>query len=189
MTSHPVLALNANASVLGVWHWSRAINAIFRDVAYPLSEYDAEVRSPSRAFRIPSVVMLRKYWSHDRPASFTRRNVFLAYMTPSAEGPSWRCALSGRVVHDQRELTFDHVVPRSKGGATTWDNIVLATHAANNEKGDRTLERAGMRLHVRMRQPSEREIALADVLSDYQDPPTDWVDYLGNTYWTVPLDP
>lgn len=191
-TAYPTLALNADFSVMGVWTWREAIAAVFNDRVSVVAEYARLARSPSTSMRIPSVVALREYHSHHRPAAFTRRNLRLAYAIPTPSGPAWRCALSGALITDPEDITMEHIVPRARGGRNAWDNVVIAKSEPNNRKGDRTLAEAGMTLHVRVLAPTERDIALADVLTGYRDPPTDWIDYVGGrseSYWTVPIEP
>ena len=75
--------------------------------------------------RLPSVVSLKTYVKPSRHPAFTRFNVFL------------RDRFSCQYCGEREELTFDHVVPRSKGGTTTWENVVAACSACNLRKGDR----------------------------------------------------
>ena len=101
------------------------------------------VRSPSLRIPIPEVVLLLAYDripSHEAP--FTRRNLFLR--------DDFTCQYCGRRCAGDR-LSIDHVIPRSRGGATSWENCVLACVTCNARKADRTLKEAGLRL---LRQPN-----------------------------------
>ncbi|MFM9162471.1 MAG: HNH endonuclease, partial [Methylocystis sp.] len=89
---------------LSLWCWQDAIKAVFLDRVNIVSEYDRTVKSPSFEIRIPSVVSLKEYVRPSRHPAFTRFNVFLR--------DRFSCQYCGQ----QDELTFDHVIPRSKGG-------------------------------------------------------------------------
>src|SRR6202011_1324886 len=113
----PVLVLNADFRPLSyfplsLWSWQDAIKAVFMDRVSVLSEYEVEVRSPSVTMRLPSVIALKDYIPSARRPAFTRFNVFLR--------DAFHCQYCG----DRRptpDLTFDHVIPRSRGGRTTWE--------------------------------------------------------------------
>ena len=113
---YPALVLNADFRPLSyfplsLWSWQDAVKAVFLDRVSVLSEYETEVRSPSVTMKLPSVIALKDYIPSLRRPAFTRFNVFLrdAFVCQYC---SDRCP-----AHD---LTFDHVVPRSRGGRTTW---------------------------------------------------------------------
>jgi len=136
----PVLVLNADYQPLSycplsVWDWQEAIKAVVLDRVDVLSWYDRVVRSPGTEMRLPSVVALREYVPQDRRPPFTRFNVFLRDL--------FTCQYCGsrRPTH---ELTFDHLVPRSRGGRTCWTNVVTACSSCNLHKGSRLPEECGM---------------------------------------------
>jgi 5-methylcytosine-specific restriction endonuclease McrA len=89
---------------LSLWSWQDTVKAVFLDRVNIVSEYDREVRSSSFSMRLPSVVSLKSYVRPARYPAFTRFNVFLR--------DRFSCQYCGH----PGELTFDHVVPRSKGG-------------------------------------------------------------------------
>ena len=93
---------------LSLWPWQDVIKAVFLNRVDVVSTYDQEVHSPSFAMRLPSVVSLKQYVTQDRPPAFTRFNLFL------------RDAFSCQYCRASEDLTFDHVIPRSRGGRTTW---------------------------------------------------------------------
>ena len=95
-----------------------------------MAEYDKVVRSPSTAMRLPSVVALREYRPMPTRVAFTRFNVFLR--------DRFRCQYCGGAF-TAKELTFEHVVPRSFGGKTAWDNIVAACEPCNVGKDNKLL--------------------------------------------------
>lgn len=125
--------------------------------------------------RVPEVVTLVR---HDRPAlvtvNFSRRNLF--------RRDRWTCQYCG-VQPGTEELTIDHVVPRSLGGGSTWENCVLACVPCNARKANRTPDQAGMRLRKRPVRPSWKPMyAEADVRIE------SWSRFLSEAYWNVTLD-
>ena len=109
---------------------------------------------------------------HTRP-SFTRFNVFLR--------DKFSCQYCG----SGDELTFDHLLPRSKGGETNWDNVVTACSTCNVRKGGKLLKLSGMKLHQFPYQPSTEDLHR----NGKNFPPNflhkSWSDYL---YWDVELE-
>ena len=148
--AHPALVLNADFRPLSyfplsLWSWQEAIKAVFLDRVNVLSEYERTVRSPSFEMQLPSVIALKQYVHLDRRPAFTRFNVFLR--------DRFHCQYCGDRFRTE-DLTFDHVVPRSRGGRTTWTNIVTACQCCNLEKGSRLPEESGMFPRTRPVQPS-----------------------------------
>ncbi|HPE32386.1 MAG TPA: HNH endonuclease [Parvularculaceae bacterium] len=135
----PALVLNADFRPLSyfplsLWSWQDALKAVFLDRVDVVAQYETTVRSPNFEIRLPSVVSLRTYVNHARTPAFTRFNVFLR--------DGFECQYCG--AGDRENLTFDHIIPRSKGGRTTWENIVAACSACNLRKGWRLPHEAKM---------------------------------------------
>jgi 5-methylcytosine-specific restriction endonuclease McrA len=177
----PALVLNADFRPLSyfplsVWSWQDTVKAVFLDRVSVLSEYEAEVHSPRVTMRLPSVIALKEYIPAARRPAFTRFNVFLR--------DSFECQYcSGR--KPTPELTFDHVIPRSRGGRTTWDNVVTACAPCNLRKGSKTPRECHMFPREVPRQPTSWE--LQDKGRAF--PPNylheSWRDYL---YWDSELE-
>ena len=176
-----VLVLNADFRPLSyfplsLWSWREAIKAVFLDRVNVLAEYDIAVHSPSFAMPLPSVIALKEYVPPAKRAAFTRFNVFLR--------DRFDCQYCGDRFQPQ-DLTFDHVIPRSKGGRTTWENVVTSCSACNLAKGNKLPNVAGMRpLHT----PAEPNVfKLQEHGRGF--PPNflheSWRDYL---YWDSELD-
>ncbi len=150
----PALVLNADFRPLSyfplsLWSWQDSVKAVFLGRVSILSEYDRTVHSPNFEMRLPSVIALKDYISTSRTPAFTRFNVFL------------RDRFSCQYCHTHRpthELTFDHVLPRSRGGRTVWENVVTACGACNLRKGSHRLEECGMRLHRLPWRPTSFEL-------------------------------
>jgi len=177
----PALVLNADFRPLSyfplsLWSWQDTIKAVFLDRVNVVSEYDQEIHSPSLAMRLPSVIALREYVPTSRRPAFTRFNVFLR------DGFSCQYCGSG---FQSEDLTFDHVLPRSKGGSTTWENVVAACAPCNLRKGNKLTQESGIRP---LRKP---EVPTNFVLqaNGRSFPPNflheSWRDFL---YWDTELD-
>lgn len=178
----PALVLNADFRPLSyfplsLWSWQDAVKAVFLDRVNIISEYDREVHSPSFKMRLPSVIALKDYVQSARRPAFTRFNVFLR--------DRFACQYCGQPF-PTHELTFDHVVPRSLGGRTTWENVVTACASCNLQKGNRLPEQCGMQPLARPYQPSAHQLQL----NGRSFPPNflheSWRDFL---YWDTELDP
>ncbi len=133
----PALVLNADFRPLSyyplsLWSWQDAIKAVFLDRVNIVANYDRAVHSPSFEMMLPSVVSLKAYVKPSTHPAFTRFNVFL------------RDRFSCQYCGDRDDLTFDHIVPRSRGGITSWDNVVAACSPCNLRKGSMTTEEARM---------------------------------------------
>ena len=136
----PALALNADFRPLSyfplsLWSWQDTVKAVFLERVNVVSEYDYEVHSPNFAMQLPSVIALKQYVPLNRKPAFTRFNVFLR--------DGFSCQYCGSSFKAE-DLTFDHVTPRSRGGRTTWDNVVTACAPCNLRKGHGISERVGM---------------------------------------------
>lgn len=175
---YPALVLNADArplsySPLSLWPWEDAIKAVIADRVTVLAEYDEIARSPSFEIRLPSVILLREYVDLNRPAAFSRWNL--------AVRDNFACVYCG----DGDELTFDHVIPKSRGGKSAFSNALLACSRCNSRKGNRTPEEAGM---VPRYQPYTPTVAQLRELGRRYPPPDihrSWLDY---AYWDTPLE-
>ena len=141
----PALVLNADYRPLSyyplsLWPWEEAVKAVYQDRVDVVSLYDKVVRSPSMEMQLPSVIALRSYVDQDRSPAFTRFNVFLR--------DRFTCQYCAQDF-PTHELTFDHIIPRSRGGATTWTNVVTACSRCNLHKANRTPAEARIRLRSR----------------------------------------
>jgi 5-methylcytosine-specific restriction endonuclease McrA len=128
------LVLNAdyrplNYFPLSVCSWQDAIKDIFLNRVHVISEYESSVRSVSTEIKIPSVVCLKRYIKSKRDIpTVTRSNLLIR--------DRFECQYCGEDM-ESRRLTMDHVIPRSKGGRTLWNNLVAACNACNSQKGDK----------------------------------------------------
>jgi 5-methylcytosine-specific restriction endonuclease McrA len=177
--SNPALVLNADYRPLSyyplsLWSWQDAIKAVFLDRVNIVSEYEVAVRSPSFSMKLPSVVSLKTYVKPARHPAFTRFNVFLR--------DRFVCQYCGT----EDDLTFDHLIPRSRGGQTTWDNVVTACSPCNLRKGGKHPDEARMWPAQRPYQPSVADLHNNGRLFPPNYLHDSWMDYL---YWDTELEP
>jgi 5-methylcytosine-specific restriction endonuclease McrA len=133
-----VLILNASYEPLHVCSVKRAVLLLMHDIAERLEDSDKILRSPSQIFIVPSIIKLKKYIKrpHHQRVAFNRKNVFRR-----DDNTCQYCGLRSG------DLTLDHVHPRSRGGDTSWENVVACCRKCNAKKRDRTPEEAKM--HIR----------------------------------------
>jgi 5-methylcytosine-specific restriction endonuclease McrA len=137
LVSRRVLILNASYEPLHICSVKRAVALLMHEVAERVEDSDKILRSPSTIFVVPSVIRLKRFVKrpYRQRIAFNRKNVF--------RRDEHRCQYCGTYSHD---LTLDHVIPRSKGGPTSWDNVVSCCRKCNAKKRDRTPEEANMAL-------------------------------------------
>jgi 5-methylcytosine-specific restriction endonuclease McrA len=134
----PVLVLNATYEPINVTAVRRAVVLVLKGVATAEEEDGSFVHSARMAIRMPSVIRLTEFRRIPyQTRALSRKNILLR--------DRYTCQFCGRVCA-AAELTLDHVIPRSRGGHTDWDNLVACCHACNNLKGDRLPEEAELRL-------------------------------------------
>lgn len=179
LESCPALVLNADYRPLSYFPlsllpWQEAVKAVFLDRVDIVCEYEHKVRSPSVEMPLPSVVALKEYVSPSRRPAFTRFNLFLR--------DSFSCQYCGST----EELTFDHLIPRLRGGRTLWGNVVTACASCNLRKGGRLPGECDMHPRRLPREPSVFDLQK----NGRKFPPNylhdSWRDYL---YWDSELEP
>ncbi|MBL1209349.1 HNH endonuclease [Geminocystis sp. GBBB08] len=135
-----VLVLNASYEPLNITNWKRAVVLLMKGKAEQLEHEDIFLYP---TFPLPSVIRLRHYVKVPyKDIPLTRKNIF-----ERDKNTCQYCSYKG----DQ--LTIDHVTPRSRGGADTWENLVAACVRCNIKKGNRTPKEAQMTLHKQPRKP------------------------------------
>jgi 5-methylcytosine-specific restriction endonuclease McrA len=159
------LVLNASYEPLSVVSARRAVVLVLGEKAEIVHGSGLELHSERLTVPVPSVIRLRTFVRvpYRRHAALSRRGVFLR--------DGGQCQYCGR-----RAESIDHVVPRSRGGDHTWENVVAACGRCNTSKRDRLLEETGMRLRCRPRAPSP----LTWVATAVTRVPDEWAHYLSH---------
>jgi len=160
-----VLVLNQDYSALSVCTVPKAFLLVYMKKAEMLAESPSDyLRTVSSKYPSPVVIRLNHYIHLPyRGVVMTRHNIF------KRDGN--RCQYCG--THDH--LTLDHVIPKSRGGKTNWDNLATACKRCNSRKGDHTPEEAGMPLRQRPFRPSF--LMFIRDFSGLAD--AEWLPYLG----------
>jgi 5-methylcytosine-specific restriction endonuclease McrA len=189
----PTLVLNRNWQPVNVASVARALVMLWNESArvvdpddfrqYTWSDWaklqprDGEpfLQAVTFRMRVPEVLTLNRY---DRPretaVTFSRRNIF--------KRDHATCQYCGSRP-GSAELTIDHVVPRSQGGTSRWDNCVLACVPCNARKANRTPAEAGMRLQKRPVRPSWKPLYASNGVRI-----ASWSKFLSAAYWNVTLE-
>jgi len=141
------LLLNASYEPLKIINWKRALTLLMTGKAEAVENYETEVRSQKKSYVLPAVIRLIKRVRFRRKTlKFSRENVYLR--------DNHTCHYCGKGF-SPKDLTFDHVMPRSRGGRTTWKNIATSCKPCNQAKGDQTPEEAGMSLMNKLYVPRQ----------------------------------
>ena len=134
------------------------------------------IQSVSFKIRVPRVIMLLVF---DRlpkkEVKFTRHNIF--------ERDRDTCQYCGKIFA-RKDLNLDHIIPRDRGGPTTWENVVCSCIPCNTRKSNRTPPEAGLRLVRKPKRPKWRPFVQVTFALDYHD---SWKHFLDLAYWNVEL--
>ena len=131
-----VLVLNASYEAINICDARRAIKMLVKGIACAEKVYEQKIHSASTSFRVPSVIRLFRYVHiPHRIVKFSRKNVLLR--------DRYTCQYCGKHFPTSF-LTLDHVEPVSRGGTTSWDNVVTACKKCNSKKANRTPREARM---------------------------------------------
>lgn len=167
-----VLVLNSSYAPLGSVSWERAIVLLYENKAEVLEEYqDQVIRSVSITIKMPAVIRLKKYIKAKVVGvRFNKSNVYLR--------DKGRCQYCLSKITETKS-TYDHVIPKSRGGKTEWTNIVTSCYGCNQAKNDKTPEEAGMRLAANPIRPTSLPLGAYNTVRYSTKYPDLWKDYLG----------
>lgn len=127
------LLLNANGLPVNLFpvsliDWQEAIRLVVLDKARVIASYeDWTVRSPSISLKVPAVLMLTEHMKIKHSVCFSKTNIFLR--------DEYKCQYCGVRLHE-RDCTVDHVIPRSYGGKSAWENLTTSCKKCNSAKGN-----------------------------------------------------
>jgi 5-methylcytosine-specific restriction endonuclease McrA len=171
ITQCKTLVLNQGFEPIRVVSWQRAVTLIYRDKATILTQYnDKPLRSAQHSINAPAVIWLKRNSKRFvQKVKLTRHFIYAR--------DNWCCQYCGKHF-PASQLTFDHVVPRSQGGTTTWENIVTCCSPCNQKKGNRKLIAADMHLLRKPTRPRWMPAILVKSLRD-NSIPGEWIDYIG----------
>jgi len=165
LLSAPVLVLNANYEPLNVCTTKRALGLMITEKATMLENGRGFIRSVKMNYPAPSVIRLGKMINRPRPSvKLTKNEVF--------RRDHYTCQYCGQ---RSEELTIDHIVPRSKDGPHTWNNLITACSRCNIKKGGRTAREANMNLLSIPKTPSA---SAKYMFSKYINNNETWLPYI-----------
>ena len=145
--------------------WKTAVKLVItRNVIIIKEHEDWIVRSPSTSFKVPSIVMLRKFHKFSKKVKFSRSNVFLRDM--------FTCQYCNDVF-EKKELTIDHLIPKSKGGITSWENVTTSCKGCNNKKGNSDLKPL-----TTPKKPTLKHMMRSYLDSSYNFKDEEWTKYI-----------
>ena len=162
----PVLVLDASYRPIKQISWQKAMILFFQDKIEVIREYDDTwINSPSKKFKLPSVIRLVNYifklpWG----VKLTRTNIFIRDLG--------KCQYCDKKLSKGR-FTIDHVIPRSKGGQTAWENLVTSCSRCNTHKGDSLLKDIDFILKKAPCKPKNTFF-----VSTLEETPKSWVDFI-----------
>ena len=168
----PALILNADYRPLSyfplsLWSWQEAIKAVYLERVNVAAEYEEVVRSEKLTLPLPSVIVLKNYVVPTKTVPFTRATLFLR--------DEFTCQYCG---YKGKDLTFDHVVPKSRGGKTRWNNVVAACQSCNLRKAAKTTSQAGFKLKKAPTKPSPEVLLNKGKKFPPSDMHKSWSDFL-----------
>ena len=163
MKKPDVLVLNRSYIPIHIIEWGKAMSLIFQETSRPLdrdlltytyadwlafscnnADYPM-VRTIKYAVAVPEIIVLRDYDRLPiRDVKYSRQTLF--------QRDHFKCAYCGEHF-DRKTLTVDHIMPRDRGGKTTWENTITACKPCNMKKGNHTLAQAGLKLLYHPRKP------------------------------------
>ncbi|HUS49852.1 MAG TPA: HNH endonuclease [Candidatus Paceibacterota bacterium] len=165
-----VLILNKSWLPIGIQDVKKVLKKIFRKRAYvvdvvtyetysceqwinmEVKEGDIFIQASHSRIKVPEVIVLTGYGKlPEQSVKLTKRNIF--------KRDKYICQYTGKRV-DPKNADIDHVIPKSKGGKNTWDNLVVSSIDVNRRKGSRTPEEAGLKLIKKPRKPLYRSLLL-----------------------------
>ena len=154
---------------LKILRWQDAVKMKYEDTVDVVVEYQDKVCSPSVTWQMPAVVRLKKMpRTHKKAVKFSRVNVY--------QRDHYCCQYCGHRF-PMAQLSYDHVVPRSAGGRTVWENIVTACRRCNTKKDNKTCDESGMWPLTQPRRPTS--LPMSPPIVDLAKAPVEWQGFLG----------
>jgi len=194
-----VLVLNKQFYAVQIASWRRALTLLYLDHAHVVDQeyktYRFEdwqalsksmrdhpagfVTTPSFRIAIPEVIALKIYEKMPiGEVKFTRRNIYEHY--------KYRCCYCGKK-YPTSELNLDHVLPRSRGGGTNWNNIVTSCIPCNLRKGNKRPSQVGLQLRIKPSKPEWRGPSSLMFRSNFKFRRS-WQRFIDTVYWNSELD-
>ena len=150
-----VLLLNQSYEPISIIGWKKAITLVALEKVEIVEEYQRKVRSKYLTMKMPAVIRLLKMFRRPRKrVKFNRQNILLR--------DRFYCQYC-KQQFPVKELTYDHVIPRSRGGKTCWENIVTCCNSCNTKKGNRMPQEVNMKVYRQPTRPDWIPIFIASL--------------------------
>ena len=161
------LLLDSSFSPVEVIDWKRAIILLLTGRAEAIDNYDdINIRSPRLCFQLPKTLRLFNIHRSSRSVKLSRFNIIFR-----DDFECQYCGKSGTV----KDLTIDHVIPVSRGGKNTWENVVAACGPCNSKKGNKLLREMGVKLK---RDPFKPKWTPQIIIKLRESDPSEWSHWL-----------
>lgn len=184
-----VLVLNSNYYSIGLISFQDAFRILFKGNAYALNNDGSRltieewlkypfknednmryINTVSLSVAIPNIILLKNYdKTIRRKITINKRNIW--------KRDNKTCAYCGRELKLE-EATMDHIIPQSKGGKDTWDNLVCCCKKCNAKKGDKSLTSLGWKLRFKPQQPTELSEFVSNFNCPIEEIPISWTPYI-----------
>lgn len=153
-----VLVLNADYTPLNVTTLHRGFNLVYKGKAEIVKSAENEIVTDKKVYERPLIIRLLNYVKYVyRRIRVNRQRIY------RRDGN--KCVYCGT----SKQLTIDHVIPKSKGGRNTWENLVTCCTKCNLKKGDKTPEQSGLKLNFKPYEPDILSEAMSQKLSQIWD--------------------
>ena len=160
-----ILVLNNDYTPINVTGIKRAFNLIYLGKAEVINHNDFFIRTEKRTFNCPTIIRLLRYVTVPfRKVSLSRDGVY--------KRDGYQCLYCGE--DNRKELTLDHVIPKSKGGKNTWENLVTCCKSCNVKKDNKSLEGVGFTLSHKPYKPTYIQFIKNINVNSKED----WIPYL-----------
>jgi 5-methylcytosine-specific restriction endonuclease McrA len=163
------LLLNTTFEPLSVLDWKKAVVLLYLGKVEVIREYNREIKGVSLSIKQPAVIRLLRFVRNNNHvnAKFSRKNIFLR--------DDYTCQYCGEK-YDPKNLTCDHIVPKSRGGINEWSNIVTSCMRCNLRKGDKLPDEVDMYPRKRPTRPNGFYMLMLHV--GVRVFPEHWKDYI-----------
>lgn len=160
-----VLVLNSTYQPLNVTTLKRALKMLYLHKAEMVWSNGCVIKTSRETLSMPSIVRLMKYVAiPQRQIPLSRRYILLR--------DCYTCQYCGK--QESKHMTIDHVIPKSRGGKSTWENLVCACRQCNNKKNNRPPKEANMTLLRPPTKPNFRHLLIINT----QNAPAEWFPYI-----------
>lgn len=166
---HQILLLNCSYFPIQIITAKKAIRLLFKKKAEAINDKMETVKFNEIDFKnFPKVIRLLDYSGIPLTAKISKKNIL--------KRDKYRCVYCGETF-PPRELTVDHIEPKSRGGKFSWNNLITACIHCNNKKGSRTPDEAGMKMLFFPRTPSKGEI-IKEIINSNKDAYELWNNFI-----------